>query len=563
LEQCGSNALAESKETPMSTSRRDLIKTLAALPLVRFPGVDPELILYNGLVDTVRPENPQATAIAVRDGRILAVGADREVLALAGRHTRRSDLARRRVLPGFNDAHAHPWWGGLDQLKKVACDKTSIDQILAALRARAAETPPGQWVQGFLYDDGKTPRPLTRADLDAAVPDHPVIVTHRGGHTAYVNSLALTQAGATATTPDPPGGRFEHGADGQLNGRVADQAMLAVVEKIPKDLTREDHQRAVALISKLYASYGVTSACEADTTPDGLQGYQDARDSGELLYRAYCLMDVAYLDRYIAAGLHTGFGDSMVRIGGIKQYADGSISERTAWLAEPYIGIENYFGVESGTRESLYANSRKAWLAGFQLATHANGERAIDRMLGVYEQLLRETPRRDPRFRLEHCTVVTPELIARMRAVGAIPIPFAGYVNFHGDVMHFYGDERTKRMFAYRSFIDAGLRPPAASDYTASPPSPMLWLYSMTTRRDPTGHVWGETQRITLPEAVRSATLDGAYASFEEHDKGTIESGKLADLVVLKEDPFALGAEHWQGIKVERTMLGGRWVYES
>ena len=547
----------------MGTSRRSLIKTLAALPLMRFPGADPDLVLYNGLIHTVRTDSPDAAAIAIRDGRILAVGANREILALAGRKSRRIDLAHRRVLPGFNDAHAHPWVGGLKQLKSVACDKTSIEEILAALRARAAETPRGRWVQGFLYDDGKTPRPLTRADLDAAVADHPVIVAHRGGHTAYVNSLALNIAGVTATTPNPPGGRFEHGADGQLNGRVADEAMQAIVAKIPDELTRDDHRRAVALISKLYASNGVTSACEADASPDGLQGYQDARDSGELLYRAYCHMDVDYLDRYIAAGLHTGFGDSMVRIGGIKQYADGSISERTAWLAEPYIGIDNYFGVESGTRESLYGNSRKAWQAGFQLCTHANGERAIDRMLGIYEQLQREAPRRDPRFRLEHCTVVTPELVARMRALDAIPIPFAGYVNFHGDVMHFYGDERLQRMFAYRSFLDAGLRPPTASDYTASPPAPMLWLYSMTTRRDPSGHVWGAAQRITLPEAVRSATLDGAYASFEEHDKGSIESGKLADLVVLREDPFAVPAEHWLDIKVERTMLSGRWIYES
>ena len=547
----------------MHASRRHIIKTLAALPLVHLSRADPDAILYNGLLYTMQPLSPKATAVAIRDGRILAVGADREVLALAGRNTRRVDLARRRVLPGFNDAHAHPWDGGLDQLKKVACDKTSIEEILTALRVRAAATPQGRWVQGFLYDDGKTARPLTREDLDAAVPDHPVIVAHRGGHTAYVNSLALAQAGANATTPDPPGGRYEHGADGQLNGRVADKAMEAVLDKVPDELTRDDHKRAIGLISKLYARYGVTSACEADATPNALQGYQDARDSGELLYRAYCHMNVDYLDRYIAAGLHTGFGDSMVRIGGVKQYADGSISERTAWLAEPYIGMPNYFGVESGTRDSLYQNSRKAWLAGFQLATHANGERAIDRMLGIYEQLLHEAPRRDPRFRLEHCTVVTPELIARMRALGAIPIPFAGYVNFHGDIMHFYGEERMKRMFAYRSLIDAGLRPPTSSDYTASPPSPMLWLYSMTTRRDPTGHAWGQEQRITLPEAVRSATLDGAFASFEEHDKGSIEPGKLADLVVLKDDPFTLPAERWLDIPVERTMLGGRWVYES
>jgi predicted amidohydrolase YtcJ len=544
-------------------NRRDVVKTLAAMPLIHLKRAEPDLILYNGLIGTMDPAQPEATAVAIRDGRFLAVGSDTQVLALASKRTRRVDLARRRVFPGFNDAHAHPWASGLEALTNVACDKTSIEEILAALRDRAAETAPGRWVRGYLYDDGKTPRFLTRADLDAAVPDHPVVVTHRGGHTGYANSLALSLAGAKAGMPDPPGGRFERDANGELNGRIADKALEAVLAKIPDELTRDDHRHAVALISKLYASHGITSVCEADTSPAGLQAYQDARDSGELTYRVYCLMGVDYLDRYIAAGLHTGFGDSMVRIGGIKQYADGSISERTAWLAEPYIGIPNYTGVELGTRESLYDNSRKAWLAGFQLATHANGERAIDRILGVYEDLQREHPRRDPRFRVEHCTVVTPELVARLRAVQAIPIPFAGYVNFHGDVLHFYGDERAGRMFAYRSFIDAGLRPPSSSDYTASPPAPMLWLYSETTRRDPTGHVWGERQRITVQESLRSMTLDGAYASFEEHDKGSIEPGKLADLAVLERDPLALPPEAWMDIKVERTMLGGNWVFEA
>lgn len=547
----------------MLTTRRDVIKSLAAVPMMKLKRQQPDTILFNGLITTMYSAQPEASAIALIDGRIFAIGSDKDVLALAGAQTRRVDLHRQRVFPGFIDAHAHPWDSGVEALTQVACDKTSIEAILAALHARAAETPPGKWVRGYLYDDGKTPRFLTRADLDAAVPDHPVVVVHRGGHTGYVNSRALALVGAHANMPDPPGGRFDRDSNGELNGRIADAALEAVRAKIPDELTREDQRRGVALISKLYASYGVTSACEAVTTPEGLQAYQDAREAGELRYRVYCLMSVDYLDRYIAAGLHTGFGDSMVRIGGIKQFADGSISERTAWLAEPYLDIANYSGLELGTRESLYANSRKAWEAGFQLATHANGERAIDRMLGIYEQLQQESPRRDPRFRLEHCTVVTPELVARMRAVGAVPIPFAGYVNFHGDVLHFYGDERANRMFAYRSFIDAGLKPPCASDYTASPPSPMLWLYSLTTRRDPTGHVWGERQRITVAEALRSATLDGAYASFEEHDKGSLEPGKYADLVVMQQDPLTTPAEGWLGIKVERTMLGGKWVYES
>lgn len=547
----------------MQPTRRELITTLAALPLVRLERAEPQVILFNGRITTLHPAVPEATAVAIGDGRFLAVGADHDVLALANARTRRVDLNRRRVFPGFNDAHAHPWASGVAALKKVACDKSSIEEIVAALRSRAAQTPAGGWVLGFLYDDGKTPRPLTRADLDAAVPDHPVLVEHRGGHTGFVNSLALGEIGATSSTRDPPGGRFDRDANGELNGRVADAALDAVQAKIPNDLTREDHRRGVALVSKLYASHGITSACEADASPAGLQAYQDARESGDLLYRAYCHLDVAYLDRYIDAGLHTGFGDSMVRIGAIKQYADGSISERTAWLAEPYLGIPNYSGLEVGSRDQLYANSRKAWLAGFQLATHANGERAIDRILGVYEPLNRELPRRDARFRVEHCTVVTPELVARLRAVGAIPIPFAGYVNFHGDVLHFYGDERANRMFAYRWFIDAGLRPPCSSDYTASPPAPMLWLYSLITRRDPSGHVWGERQRITLAEALRAATIDGAHASFEEHDKGSIEPGKLADLVVLERDPLTTPPEEWLAIEVERTMLGGSWVYEA
>ena len=547
----------------LTTTRRDFVKTLAALPLAGLDRPDPDLVLYRGLVHTVAAGLPVATAVAIRDGRFVAVGGDRDVLALAGRRTRRVDLGGRRVLPGFNDAHAHPWWGGIAQLRNVACDKPSIEEILAALRERAAQTAPGGWVRGYLYDDAKTPRFLTRADLDAAVPDQPVIVEHRGGHSAYVNSIALAAVGATTTTPDPPGGRFERDARGELNGRVTDRAYEAVLAQIPDDATREDHRRAVALASKLYASQGITSACEADAFPQSVQAFQDARDAGELRFRAYCHIDARYLDRYIAAGIHTGFGDAMLRIGAIKQFADGSIAERTAWLAQPYLDIPDYSGLELGTRESLYETSRKAWFAGFQLATHANGERAIDRMLGIYEQLQRELPRRDGRPRLEHCTVVTPALIARMRALGAIPVPFSGYVTFHGDVLHYYGAERTGRMFAHRALIDAGLRPPASSDWTASPATPMLWLYSETTRRDPTGHVWGAGQRITLAEAIRSATLDGAYASFEEHDKGSIESGKLADLVVLAEDPFGAPPERLREIKVERTLLGGQWVYES
>jgi predicted amidohydrolase YtcJ len=547
----------------MNGSRRSLIKALAAVPLTRLYRETPELVLYNGRIWTVSDGQPEVQAIAIAGGRIQALGTNHDVLALSGANTRKLDLDGQRVLPGFIDAHAHPAVSGLDHLTQVACDKNSIAAILEALRAKAQGTEPGAWVQGFLYDDAKTPRPLNRRDLDGALPGHPVVVHHRGGHTGFVNSLALSKAGVDNHTPDPPGGRYEHGADGELTGFVADAALNRIDALIPKSDNREAYRAAVGLISGMFNRRGITSACDADTPHQALRAYQDARDAGDLTMRIYCHITRDDLPRLIEAGIHTGLGDSWVRVGGVKQYADGSISERTAWLSAPYEGIPGFTGLALASRESLYATARQAWDAGFQLATHANGDLAIDRVLGIYEQLMAESPRRGARPRLEHCTLVNDSLIARMRAIGAVPVPFAGYVYFHGDVLHFYGEERTRHMFAMRSLLDAGLRPASSSDYTASPADPLLWLQSQVTRTDMAGHVWGANQRISVAEAIRCATMNGAYASFEEHAKGSLEPGKLADLVVLKQDPFHVDPGALAQIAVERTMVEGRWVYES
>ena len=532
------------------------------LPLLR--AEEPETVLYNGNIWTVDETQPRAQAVAISGGRFVAVGSNDEVLRLATARTRKIDLAFKSVLPGFNDAHAHPVQSGVEHLRKVACDKDSIEKIQAALHERASQTPPGQWVLGFLYDDGKTPRPLNRHDLDAAVPDRPVLVQHRGGHTAFVNSLALQLAQVTEQTPDPPSGRLEHDAAGHLTGFVGDAAVRLFFKLIPGTYTREDFRQGAALISKLFLSKGVTSACDADATPEAVQGYQDARDAGELGMRVYCHISAGSLDHFMAAGIHTGFGDEWVRIGGVKQYADGSISERTAWLSQPYIGIaNNYVGLQLASRDELYETGRKAHAAGWQLATHANGDLAIDRILGVYEQIQKELPRKDPRFRIEHCTLLTDSLIRRMRALQVIPAPFSCYVYFHGDVMHFYGKERTQHMFPMRSFLDAGLRPTDSSDYTASPSHPMMWLQSQLTRTDMQGNVWGANQRITLPEAIRCGTVNGAYAAFEEDRKGAMQPGYFADLVVLSQDPFKADPSELLKIQVERSMVEGSWKYQS
>ena len=548
------------------SSRREFLGSLAAFALFPLEAEKPELILYNANILTMNAAEPRAEAAAIARGRFLAVGSNSEVMNLAGAGARKVDIGGKTVVPGFIDAHSHPADAGRLHLRMVDCDLRSIREILAALRERAAKTPAGEWVLGFKYDDTKTEegRPITVGDLDAAAPDHPAHIQHRGGHTAYANSLAFRKAGIDEKTPDPPGGKIDHDpATGKLSGRVAESANDYFEKVIPLNFSRDDCREGVKLISKMLAKTGITSAHEAQGTPVDLRAYQDAHEAGELLYRAYCFINYRFLDAMLEAGVRTGLGDEWVRVGAMKLVCDGSISERTARLSAPYEGRPNDYGILVMTEEELYTHARKAHLAGWQIGTHANGDVGIDTTLRVYERLQREAPRRDPRFRLEHCTVVNDALIERIRALGAIPTPFSTYVYYHGEKMRYYGAERLNHMFALRSFLDAGIRPTQASDYPPGPFEPMMALQSEVTRTDPKGNVWGPKQRISVEEAIRVGTINGAYASYEESIKGSIEAGKMADLVVLGRDPLRENPSTLVKIPIERTMLGGRWSFEA
>jgi predicted amidohydrolase YtcJ len=313
----------------------------------------------------------------------------------------------------------------------------------------------------------------------------------------------------------------------------------------------------------MLARAGITSIGDAGGTPDDLRGYYDAYQAGELLTRIYCFIRYPHLDAMNAAGVRTGFGNEWVRIGPMKTFCDGSLSERTAALSQPYVGRADDFGILVITEDELYAQARKAHENDWQIAVHVNGDVAIDMTLRVYERLQRELPRLDPRFRLEHCTVVNPALIERIRALGAIPNPFSTYVYWHGDKFPEYGAERLEYMFAVKSFLDAGVRVTQTSDYPPGPFEPMMALQSQVTRTDMGGTLWGARQRVTVEEAIRVSTRNGAYASFEENLKGSIEPGKLADLVVLGQDPTRVDPFALIRVPIERTMVGGRWVYEA
>jgi predicted amidohydrolase YtcJ len=551
----------------MRTTRREF--TRRSIGLLGAAALDattirPDLILYNARMHTMDPANPRAEAVAIGAGRFFAVGSNDEIRNLAA--ARRIDLEGRTVVPGFIDAHLHAASSGLLHLKQVNCNLRSIAAIQAAIRERAAHAKPGEWVLGFLYDDTKTAdhRPLTIADLDAAAPDHPVMITHRGGHGSWVNSRAIQVAGVNANTQDPQGGKYGRGPDGKLNGHLMESPATAPFHaKIHDTSTRAERREGVKSIANLIVRTGITSVHDPMGTPEDFIAYQDTRESGDLSLRVYCFIRQPDIRRMLEAGVRTGLGDEWVRVGAMKMISDGSISERTARMSQPYVGRPDDRGILVLTEEQLYENARGPFAAGWQIGTHANGDVAIDNVLRVYQRLQRENPRPDPRFRIEHCTLINDDLVRRIRAQGVIPTPFSSYVYYHGEKMKEYGAERLNSMFALRSFLDAGIRPTMSSDYPPGPFEPMMFLQSAVTRTDIDGNVWGPRQRVSIDEALRIGTIHGAWASFEEKLKGSIEAGKLADLVVLGRDPLESNPAELVKIPVERTMVGGEWKFEA
>ena len=351
------------KFTTPPQSRRKFLGSLAALTVLpAFAQREPEIILYNGNIVTMGMRS-RAQAVAIIDGRFFAVGDDKEILTLATGRTKKIDLGGKTVVPGFIDAHSHPGSSGFQHLREVDCDLRSIKDIQDAIRKRASQTPKGNWVLGFKYDDTKTNegRLINIADLDMTAPEHPVRIQHRGGHTIYVNSLAMKLAGVTEGTPDPQGGMFDRDpSTKKLNGRIKESAANAFDKVIPNTYTRDDLREGVKLISKMMTRTGVTSVHDAYGSPEYFRAYQDAYEAGDLSLRIYCLIGYTHIDKMLQAGIRTGVGNEWVRIGAMKLTCDGSISERTARLSQPYIGRPNDYGILVMTEDQLYSYAKKA-----------------------------------------------------------------------------------------------------------------------------------------------------------------------------------------------------------
>ena len=523
----------------------------------------PDYVILNGRIFTSDSSQPSAEAFAVKNDRFIAVGSTAYIQRLASRGTEIIDAEGMFIVPGFIDAHSHPSGAGVNELVQVNADRRSVVEIKEAIAERARNTPRGQWVRAFKYDDTKLDegRPINRFDLDEAAPENPVEVRHRGGHTGVYNSMALGLAGVNAETPDPPDGRFYRDENGVLTGLVAEKARDVFRDLIPSDSSRQERANGIKLISELMTASGLTSVHQTGGNRQDMIAYQDARAEGGLRFRMYLFPRGQLFFDLVNSGVRTGFGDEVFRIGAVKFGADGSASERTMAMSTPFEGRPNDYGILTMDQQEIHEAVENAHRNDFQIGIHANGDVAIDMVLNAYERVQALWPRPDPRHRLEHCSLVNPELLRRIKTTGSIPTPFYTYVHYHGNKWVYYGEEKMKWMFAHRSFLDYGIPVAPASDYTPGPYEPLMGIQSMVTRKDWMGRVWGANQRVTVDEALKICTINGAYASFEENIKGSITHGKLADFVILAEAPHDVDPDQIKNIEIVRTVVGGQTMF--
>ena len=527
-------------------------------------GVEPDFIVVNARVYTVDAALPRAEAFAVKNNRFIAVGSTADVRNLATSRTRVVDAQQATITPGFIDTHCHV--SGVNELYAVNANVRRVRELLANLRQKADKTPAGMWVNAVMFDDTKLDVPLTRQHLDEVSRDHPIVVGHRGGHTSWYNSKAFELAGITKSTPDPDHGRFFRDGSGELTGRVAEQARnvfgkVGKRESFTPEQQRDRGRNGMRHISELLTAAGLTSVHDAGADRDRILAYEDAKLNGELRHRAcFLVRGNAVFSGFKAAGIYYGFGDEWLRVGGVKYGADGSASERTMRMSTPYVGTSDH-GILTMTQKEIDEAVEDSHRHNFRVAIHANGDVTIDMVLKAYENVLKKYPRPDTRHRIEHCSLVNPDLLRRIKAIGAIPTPFWTYVYYHGEKWKEYGPEKMQWMFAHKSFLDTGIVVPGASDYGPGPFEPLMAIQSMVTRTDYNGNVWGGNQRVTVDEALRIGTINGAYASHEEHVKGSIAAGKYADFVMLERDPHDVNPGEIKDIKIVRTVVGGRTMY--
>jgi hypothetical protein len=523
-------------------------------------------IYTGGPILTSTPERPRVEAVLVSGHLIRAVGTLDEVRAIAGPGAETVHLDGACLHPAFNDNHTHPISFGesLSQVDASPRAVSRLDEILDAYRDRHRQQPDG-WLEGRGYDDTRLDiqRHPTRDELDTVTADRPMLLVRTCGHLGVANSAALAAAGITDATPNPQGGEIDRDEHGRATGLLRETALKLVQRVIPRP-TVEDMRRYLVAAGREFNRQGITSVVEASVTrPEQLAAYQSLARDGELTIRAYTMQLIdETLDTMRSLGVQTGFGDEWVRIGPAKLFQDGSGGGRTAAMFDAYPGQPENYGITYYDQEELNERFAAAHAAGFQLAAHAIGDRAITMILDAYAHALGGDAGKDLRPRVEHCGMCTPEILTKLVHLKAFAAPQPTFVHYLGDS---YLRNFTERQLALAYPLDAfqqeGIPFSLSSDVPVTPPDSMVNLHAAVTRKTQDGDDLAPGQAITIESALRAYTAGGAYGSFEEGIKGQIAPGMLADMVILSQDPTAIAAEALLEVDVLRTILHGETVH--
>jgi predicted amidohydrolase YtcJ len=531
-----------------------------------------DVILVNGSVITVDPADRVCQGVAISGNKILAAGTSDQMKALAGPETKLIDLKGRSLLPGFIDAHCHA--GNYGPVKfNIVCHSDvvrSIEELKGEIRKRTAGTPKGGWILGRGYDNTKLKekRHPTRWDFDEAAPEHKVFILRTCGHLGVLNSLALKEFGIQKGTPDPHGGRIERDPVGEPTGLLYEQALLPA--RMGTQPNYEELVRGLKVMNEDFLRYGITSATDASgRNPDEIRAFQRGAVEGWLQVRIYFQVRtsgsaIRLGEHYLQSGLVTGYGNEKLRLGSYKLMLDGAGGGGSAAMREAYPGKSSDFGILHQTQEELDELVLNGQKAGYQIGVHAIGDRAVEMTLQSFARALKKFPRENCRHRIEHCGFLDGSLMEQMRKMGVVAALGLPFLYELGDsYITVFGQDRLQCVYPLRSLMERGIVAGISSDTPVIDPNPLTGIYFAVTRKTFTGQTIAPHEAVSVLQAIRAYTLSGAYASFEEGIKGSIEVGKLADLVVLSRDILKIAPEKILETKVDLTMVDGNVVYES
>jgi predicted amidohydrolase YtcJ len=530
-----------------------------------------DLIIRNAKIWTVDRDHPVAEAVAILGDRIVSVGSNQDVDTWRGGNTKTIDAAGKRLVPGFDDAHVHFMSGG-SQLDNVQLnDATSPQEFARRIAERAAKTSKGEWLLGGDWDETKwSPAQLpTKELIDSLTLETPTAASRYDGHMILANSLALKAAGITAQTPDPPGGVIVHDAQGNPTGALMDAAADLVFKVIPQP-THAQRRHAIERALGHAASFGVTSVQDMNPDYADIAIYSELLEEGKLTTRIYAAPLIPQVDDQAKIGIRHAFGGPYLRLGALKSYADGSLGSATAYFFEPFNDQPNNRGILSDAMHPVSLmrdRMMKGDAAGLQLCTHAIGDAGISAILDIYAEIEKAHGPADRRWRIEHAQHMAAKDFDRFAQLHVI----ASVQPFHAIddgrwAERRIGHDRASRTYAFRTFLNHGVRLALGTDWNVAPLNPMLTLYAATTRatldgKNPGG--WFPEQKLTIKEAIEAYTMGSAYAEFQENDKGSIVPGKLADMVLLSDDVLAIDPVKIRDVKVLKTWVGGKLTYDA